>query len=391
MCDAGRRTLLTLASAVALTLGSSSAVDAASAVFVRPAIQHVCDVPAGPHQVTCFALRLLAAPGGYGPSDLQSAYKLPSSQAGGGQTVAIVDAYNDPAAESDLAAYRSRFNLPACTTANGCFRKVNQQGNASPMPGPDAGWAAEESLDVDMVSAICPHCNILLVVTTSSNDSDVFSGVNAAVRLGAGFVSNSYGGSETSSQHTSDLQYFRHPGVAITASTGDSGYGVSYPASSHYVTAVGGTALSQAANGRGWSEAAWSGAGSGCSAIEIRPAWQNVTTHCAHRAVADVSAVADPRTGVAVYDTYGAGANGWAVYGGTSVSSPIIASVYALAGRPAATAFPATFPYAHRAGFFDVKTGRNGTCANPLLCVAGAGWDGPTGLGTPNGISGFVA
>jgi subtilase family serine protease len=390
MCEAARRTLMTLASAAVLVLGSSTAVDAASAGAVtHPAVQRVCALPSTPHEVTCFALRL-TLPGGYGPADLRSAYKLPSGQAGAGATVAIVDAYNDPAAESDLAVYRSRFNLPACTTANGCFRKVNQQGKASPMPGPDAGWAAEESLDVDMVSATCPKCHILLVVATSSNDSDVFSAVDTAVRLGARYVSNSYGGGETSSQSTSDALYFRHPGVAITASTGDSGYGVSYPASSRYVTAVGGTALLRAANGRGWSESAWSGAGSGCSATEARPAWQTVTTHCAHHAVADVSAVADPGTGVAVYDTYGGG-GGWAIYGGTSVSSPIIASVYALAGLPGATAFPAAYPYAHRTSFFDVKVGRNGTCTNLLLCHAGPGWDGPTGLGTPNGTSGFVA
>jgi subtilase family serine protease len=390
MREAGRRTLSILVSAAALTLGSSTAVGAASTGAVsHPAIQRVCPLPTSAHQVTCFALRF-SVPGGYGPSDLRSAYKLPSGRAGAGATVAVVDAYNDPTAESDLGVYRSRFNLPACTTANGCFRKVNQHGAASPVPGPDAGWAAEESLDVDMVSATCPNCHILLVEATSSNDSDIFSGVDTAVRLGAGYVSNSYGGSETSSQPTSDALYFRHPGVAITASTGDSGYGASYPASSRYVTAVGGTALIRAANSRGWHESAWSGAGSGCSTLETRPAWQTVATHCAHRAMADVSAVADPGTGVAVYDTYGGG-GGWAIYGGTSVSSPIVASVYALAGHPAATAFPAAFPYAHRAGFFDVITGRNGSCANPLLCAAGPGWDGPTGLGTPNGTSGFVA
>jgi subtilase family serine protease len=385
MREAARRTLMTLASAAVLVLGSSTAAGAVS----HPLVQRVCPLPSNPQQVTCFALRL-TLPGGFGPSDLRSAYKLPSGAAGAGATVAVVDAYNDPTAESDLGIYRSRYSLPACTTANGCFRKVNQHGAASPLPGADAGWAAEESLDVDMVSATCPSCHILLVEATSSNDSDVFSGVNTAVRLGARYVSNSYGGSESSSQPTSDSLYFRHPGVAITASTGDSGYGVSYPASSKYVTAVGGTALLRAANGRGWSESAWSGAGSGCSMAETRPAWQTVATHCAHRAVADVSAVADPGTGVAVYDTYGGG-GGWAIYGGTSVSSPIIASVYALAGVPGATAFPAADPYAHRTGFFDVKVGRNGTCVIVLLCHAGAGWDGPTGLGTPNGTSGFVA
>jgi hypothetical protein len=325
-----------------------------------------------------------ATPSGYGPADIQSAYKLPSASAGSGQTVAIVDAQDLPTAESDLATYRSQFGLPPCTTANGCFRKVNQNGQTSPLPAADAGWGGEIALDLDMVSAACPNCKILLVEASSPTISNLGTAVNTAVNLGAKYVSNSYGGGETSAD-----SFYNHPGVAITASTGDSGYGVEYPASSSFVTAVGGTSLTRSTSTRGWSESAWSGAGSGCSAIESKPSWQTSVTQCSRKANADVSAVADPNTGVAVYDTYQA--PGWQVFGGTSASSPIIASVYALAGTPAASTYPASYPWAHASSLFDVTTGSNGSCSPAIWCHAGAGWDGPTGLGTPNGAAGFAS
>jgi hypothetical protein len=349
---------------------------------------------------TCFALRrtdaavhhLLitpnATPAGFGPSSLDSAYKL-SSSGGAGQTVGIVDAMDDPNAESDLATYRTQFGLPACTTANGCFKKVNQTGQASPLPASDTGWAGEISLDVDMVSAICPLCHIVLVEATSPTIQNLGTSVNEAVALGAKYVSNSYGGGE-GGDPANDASFYKHNGVAVTASTGDGGFGISYPASSPFVTAVGGTSLSTASNARGWSETAWSGAGSGCSSDEAKPSFQSsVNTGCANRANADVSAVADPNTGVAVFQTFGA--TGWQVYGGTSVSSPIIASVYALAGTPGAADTPAAYPYAHTANLFDVTSGSNGSCSPAVLCTAGAGWDGPTGFGTPNGTAAFTA
>jgi subtilase family serine protease len=330
-----------------------------------------------------------AFPGsGYTPSDLRSAYNLPSTTAGSGQTVAIVDAYDDPNAESDMNCYRTQMGIPACTTANGCFRKVNQNGVQGSYPRGDTGWAEEISLDLDMVSAICPNCHILLVEATTNSFANLAAAVNEAVVLGANEISNSYGGGEASSQ-ASDLTY-KHPGVVITASSGDSGYGVEYPASSPWVTAVGGTSLSRANNTRGWSETAWSGAGSGCSAYEPQQSWQasnsNVTAHCGNRAVADVSAVANPSTGVAVFDTYRT--SGWLVFGGTSVSSPIIASVYALAGNASSVTY-GSYPYSHTSSLFDVTSGSNGSCGGTDLCTAGTGWDGPTGLGTPNGTGGF--
>ncbi len=327
------------------------------------------------------------APSGFGPSDLQSAYALPSSSAGSGQTVAIVDAYDDPNAESDLATYRSQYGLPACTSASGCFKKVNQTGGTS-LPTADSGWAEEESLDLDMVSAVCPNCRILLVEATSPTMANLGTAVNTAVSLGAKYVSNSYGGGESSSDPTTDTQYFNHPGVAITVSSGDDGYGVEYPAASRYVTAVGGTSLSRNSSARGWGETAWSGAGSGCSAYDAKPSWQT-DTGCSRRTVADVSAVADPNTGLAVYDTYGVG--GWVVVGGTSASSPIIAGVYALGGTPSSGSYPASYPYAHPGSLNDVTSGSNGSCSPSYLCTAGPGYDGPTGLGTPNGTTAFSA
>ncbi len=391
--------LILIGAATALTAGiliTTPALAAQTPSATAANVARSCAKTTKARVMHCFALRRTdlagpfavspdATPSGYGPSNLQSAYKL-STSGGSGATVAIVDAYNDPNAESDLATYRSQFGLPACTTANGCFSKVNQSGATSPLPSNDSGWAGEISLDVDMVSAICPNCHILLVEANSANDADLYAAEDYAAGH-AKYVSNSWGGNEYSGQTTDD-SHFNHPGVAITVSSGDDGNGAEYPATSRYVTAVGGTSLSTASNSRGWTESAWNGAGSGCSAYDAKPTWQNVTTNCARRAEADVSAVADPNTGVAVYQTYGA--SGWSVYGGTSASAPIIASVYALAGTPGSADYPASYPYAHPGNLFDVTSGSNGSCGSPQ-CTAGTGWDGPTGLGTPNGTAAFTA
>jgi subtilase family serine protease len=325
-----------------------------------------------------------ATPSGYGPSDLRSAYKL-TAPGTSGQTVAIVDAYDDPTAESDLGVYRSTFGLPACTTANGCFRKVNQSGGTTP-PRANGGWAQEISLDLDMASAICPGCHILLVEASSAAFTDLATAEDTAARLGATTISNSYGGSEFSQETTATYaSHYDHPGIPITVSSGDAGYGVEFPAASPSVTAVGGTTLSRASNARGWTETAWSGAGSGCSAYVAKPSWQH-DTGCARRTVADVSAVANPSTGVAVYDsTRYQGASGWMVFGGTSVAAPVVASVYALAANGATP----SYPYSHTSSLFDVTSGSNGSCSVQYLCTAVAGFDGPTGLGTPNGTGAF--
>lgn len=390
--SAGAATAAPVSSAAAPTGASASAPAKSAAKPTTPAFRRLCSAATGRGVMHCNALirtdlapnavqpNLL--PSGYGPGDLVSAYKLPGGTAGAGQTVAIVDAYDDPNAESDLATYRSTYGLPACTTANGCFRKVNQTGGTT-YPAGNTGWAGEISLDVDMVSAVCPACHILLVEATTPTTANLGTAVNTAVSLGAKYVSNSYGGGDSTASSA-----YNHAGVAITASTGDSGYEVEYPASDQHVTAVGGTSLTRDSSARGWNESAWSGAGSGCS-IQPKPAWQTAATACAKKANADVSAVADPATGVAVYQTYGG--SGFAVYGGTSASAPIIASVYALAGAPAAGTYPAAYPWAHPGNLFDVTTGSNGSCPTAVWCHAGIGWDGPTGLGTPNGTAAFAS
>ncbi|GAA2776043.1 hypothetical protein GCM10010521_63410 [Streptomyces rameus] len=359
---------------------------------------------AKPGHASCFAQRrsdirqrlasalAAAAPSGLSPANLHSAYNLPTT-GGSGLTVAIVDAYNDPNAESDLATYRSTYGLSACTKANGCFKQVSQTGSTTSLPTNDSGWAGEEALDIDMVSAVCPNCSIILVEANSATDTDLGIAENEAVTLGAKVVSNSWGGSESSNQTTLDTQYFKHPGVAITVSSGDSAYGAEYPATSQYVTAVGGTALTTSSTSRGWSESVWhtnstEGTGSGCSAYDPKPSWQT-DTGCAKRMEADVSAVADPATGVAVYDTYGG--SGWAVYGGTSASAPIVAGVYALAGTPGSADYPAKYPYSHTGNLYDVTSGNNGSCSPSYFCTAGTGYDGPTGWGTPNGTAAFTA
>jgi hypothetical protein len=355
-------------------------------VLMRTNVSHHAQAALGPD----------AAPSGdgYGPPSLQSAYVLPSSTAGSGETVAVVDAFDDPNAAADLATYRSDWSLPACGT--GCFEKVNENGQTSPLPSAagSTGWDVEESLDIDMVSAICPLCHIILVEASSADTADLGAGVNAAVSLGAKYVSNSYGGSESSSDPTFDTDYYNHPGVAVTASAGDDGYGVSYPAASQFVTSVGGTSLSTSSGSRGWTESVWGsssggeGTGSGCSADDAKPSWQT-DTGCSKRTDNDVAADADPNTGLAVYDTYSQG--GWLEVGGTSASSPMIASVFALGGTPAAGSYPSSYIYQHTSNLFDVTSGSDGSCSPSYLCTAGTGYDGPTGWGTPDGTAAFTS
>ena len=330
---------------------------------------------------------------GYIPSQIQAAYGLAAASAadGSSQTIGIVDAYNDPTAAADLAVYRSAYGLSACTVASGCLKITSQTGSTTSLPSNDGGWAEEESLDLDMASATCPLCKIVLVEASSASYANLGTAVNEAVALGANVVSNSYGGSESSSETSYDT-YYHHSGVIITASTGDSGYGVEYPAASQYVVAVGGTSLSTSTSAsRGWTETAWADAGSGCSKYETKLTGQSlVTTGCSKRAVADVSAVADPNTGVAAYDsTSYDGYVGWLQFGGTSVSSPLIAGVFALAGNESSVSNNTLYNYVGTAYLNDVTSGSNGSCSVSELCKATTGWDGPTGLGTPEGITAF--
>ncbi len=325
--------------------------------------------------------------GGFAPSDLKSAYKLPAT-GGSGQTVALIDAYDDPEAEANLKTYRSHYGLSECTKANGCFKKVNQLGETEPKEWPknSSSWGLEISLDLDMVSAVCPECHILLVEATTNETVNLDAAEEEAVKLKATEISNSWG-SEESSEETKDDKYFEHPGIPITVSAGDSGYGVSYPAASPDVISVGGTALTKnAGSTRGWSEAVWRGSGGGCSQYETAKPKGQTSTGCSHRIDNDVAAVAAPETPVSIYDSDGF--PGWELVGGTSVASPIVAGVEALSTSAFRTEGPEAFYKASQGTFFDVAAGRNGYCAPPSedegLCTAELGYDGPTGNGTPN-------
>jgi len=309
----------------------------------------------------------------YDPANLHAAYNLPNT-ASGTPTVAIVDAYSNPALASNLATYRSHWGLSACTTSSGCLKIVNQAGGTK-LPGKNSGWGLEESLDVDMVSAICQNCHILVVEASSPSNGNLGTAVNEAVKLHAIAVSNSYGENEFSSESSACRSYYQHNNVAVTASTGDSGLGVEYPSVCPYVTGVGGTTLNPDGSETAWNTSPSEGAGGGCSVYIGKPSWQSSSvTGCGNRAVADVSADADPNTGAYVYDTYGYG--GWLEVGGTSESSPITASVFALAGNVSSTRYPASLPW----------TKYTSGC---LFTVGGVSYAYQTGLGSPDGTSCF--
>jgi subtilase family serine protease len=393
-----RLVVLAAAMSVAATGGlSATALAAPSNSGLTHRNVHVCATPSKAGVAACHAIRHdtlrngkpvspnATTPTGYGPAALHAAYNLPNSPASGTPTIAIVDAYDLPTALSDLNTYRSTFGIggPMNSTGNPSFRKVGQSGGAPPAA--NASWGQEIALDIEMATAVCNTCNILLVEANSAYLTDLAAAVSwAATQSGVVAISNSYGGSEGSANSAYDQ---RSRNIAVTVSTGDSGYGVQSPASYPYVTAVGGTSLSS--SGGTYSETAWSGAGSGCSRYTAQQSWQTgKVKNCSKRALADVSAVADPNTGVAVYDsTAYQGASGWLRFGGTSVAAPVIAGVYALANNGGGTATPYSAPVG---SLHDVTSGKNGRCnRTPALCTAGTGWDGPTGLGTPNGLGAF--
>ena len=390
---------IALAAAAAATLVASlvSAGTAADAASTTSHSKRVC-AHAATGYVACDArvrtdanLKPLATTTwggrGFSPAQLKTAYGL---SGGSAPLVAVVDAYAHPNPLADLTVYRNQFGLNGSPTFT--FTQVNQSGASAPLAAGNTGWGQEEMLDLEMVSAICPACPILYVGANSASFNDLATAVNTAARLGAKVISNSYGGNEFSSETTLAGAY-NHPGVAITVSSGDSGYGAQAPAAFNTVTAVGGTHLVLNSNGGRSSETVWSGAGSGCSAYIAKPSWQHDSA-CSRRTISDVSAVADPATGVAVYDSYGStgGAN-WYVFGGTSVAAPIIGGVYALSGNTTGT--PASLAYSHTGSLFDVTSGSNGRCthgknaAGAYLCAGVAGYDGPSGLGTPNGTGAF--
>jgi hypothetical protein len=339
-------------------------------------------------------------PAGYGPGELQSAYNLAALTAsrGAGETIAVVDAFDDPNAASDLDAYRSHYGLAPCTA--GCFTKVEQSGTKPSSTEDD--WSLEVSLDLDMASAICPKCDLLLEEASSDSLNALAAATHtAATTPGVVAVSNSYDADESEifpalSSHERSLYEsdYTQPGVAITAAAGDTGYEVNFPAVLSSVTAVGGTSLEL--NSGVWSETAWSlscangectGTGGGCSEYVSKPAWQtalgSADSGCSKRTDNDVSADADPNTGAAVYDTDNNN-GGWNVVGGTSEAAPIVAGFYALIGEKAGVD-GASWDYEHPSNFEDVVGGSDQSGCSSYLCEAILGYDGPTGLGTPDG------
>jgi hypothetical protein len=304
----------------------------------------------------------------YGATDLVSAYKLPITK-GAGQTIAIVDAYDNPNAESDLGHYRTQYGLSACTTANGCFQKLNQAGNPGPYPAGNTGWGVEIDLDIQMVSASCPNCHIMLVEGNSASFGDLAASVDTAVAKGANAVSNSYGGSATFGDPFGS--HYNHPGHIILASSGDSGPGVQFPADQASVVSVGGTNLLKNTSKRGWVEHVWTGSGSGCT-NQPKPSWQHDT--CSFRTMNDVAAVADPNTGAVVYLSYGY-APGFYGVGGTSVASPLLGGVYGLKGNAGSLNAAQSLYTAGATALFDVK-------GQPE-------YSQPTGNGTPNKDTAF--
>ncbi len=396
------RLLLTLAIGAVAVSGFTSAgqpsrppATASQGSHLDDQVRTACEAVTTPGRARCFARYVAPRPGqrragakapqGFRPADLHNAYGLPAT-GGAGHTVAVIGAFDDPRVASDLTTFRARFGLPPCTKATGCLRVVNQRGQTSPLPQPDVDWATEISLDLDMVSASCPSCALMLVEADSANISDLGTGVDSAVRLGADVVSNSYGIAENNGVLPL-AHYYQHPGVAIVAATGDYGFGpASFPAVLPSVIAVGGTSLSR--SGSSWRSHAWSGSGSGCSAYVPKPAWQH-DSHCTMRVVADVSAVADPGTGPAFYDSYGyVPANGWMVGGGTSAAAPLIAGMIGSTPHPDRVS-SSSYLYGHRSGFRDVIGGSNGFCGGDYLCTARPGYDAPTGLGSPYGLGGL--
>jgi hypothetical protein len=362
-------------------------------------------------------LSTLAVPAGNGPSNLTAAYSLPATSTSTA-TIAIIDAGVDPNLASDLATYRSTYGLPACTTASGCLTLENYTGGAQPAPQRSGTGAEDEeeiavetSLDVDMASAACSSCKILEVSVpfqAGESDSNTSTGefsqaVATAAAAGAKAISISYGYSETATNTSgTDLADFNKPGVAITVSTGDSGFNggthQDWPSDLPSVIAVGGTTLTSPGH-----ETAWADGGSGCetafAAANGQPA--AVTSLCAnHRAAADVSSVADPNTGVAVFDTYAPFTHepdDFIVVGGTSASAPFVGGLFARAGVAATVNGPNTLYAAASTNFNDVTSGSNQAeqrCSSfrtisAKICTAGVGYDGPTGLGTPHGLGAF--
>ncbi len=413
---------------------------------------------------TTGAAATIGPTGGLTPSDLATAYAFSSTATGTGQTVAIIDAYNDPNINSDLQTFDKQYGLATCSEANGCLKVVNQTGGSTLPPNDTTGWSVEESLDVETVHSVCQNCKIILIEANSQSNADLATAVNEAVALKATEITNSYGSYEAARTSTQNAAY-NHPGIVITASAGDDGYydfdllgGASpspynqpnAPASLNTVVAVGGTSLYLGQTATRESETVWNdngtadyyesllgfplgATGGGCSHLFAAQLWQSNVSDWANtacgtkRLVSDIAAVGDYLTGFDIYASYNCGSDctviGWQTVGGTSLSSPLIAAMYALAGGAHGVKYPALTLYGHlgSASLFNVTSGGNGWCSGEgaagcgdpntfgegildcdypasgttpavgdLACDAGTGYNGPTGVGTPKGLGAFA-
>jgi subtilase family serine protease len=390
-----KRVLALVAGVAVALIGLSAAGGAAPPPGVpgNASIDHVpvCPGPADPDSARCHAQlpvdpgrpspQAASAPYGLSPAQVKSAYDWPtSSTAGAGKTIAIVDAFDDPTAESDLNVFSSQYGLPACTTANGCFTKVDQNGGMR-YPRKDAGWALEISLDVQWAHAIAPGAKILLVEASSNSFKNLLAAEDYA-KSHATYVSNSWGGSEFSGENAYD-SHFVQSGVSFFVSSGDAGLPAEYPSASPNVTSVGGTRLNFDAGGSFSSETGWSGGGGGCSLYETATATQASfggygQANCAgKRATPDVALDADPSSGVSVYDsTLYQGQAGWWKVGGTSASSPMWAARAAVSG----TVINAAYVYGNNITFRDITSGNNGAAClvGYDLCSGRGSWTGTT-------------
>ncbi len=327
------------------------------------------------------------APSGFSPQQITKAYTFTSiTNQGAGQVIGIIDAYDDPNAESDLATFNTQFSLPACTTANGCFKKIYASGS---QPAGNTGWGVEISLDVQWAHAIAPQAKIMLVEAATNSFTDLFQAINVAIQQGATVISMSWGGGEFSGETSFDST-FNIPNVTFTASSGDGGHGILYPAVSPFVIGVGGTSLTLDTSGNYVSETAWSGSGGGISTVETEPAYQSnlglPNNPNQFRGVPDVSYDANPSTGFSVYDSYGQ--SGWLVIGGTSAGAPQWAALIAIAKSSSTTPLTGINTTLYNlaksnfgTNYHDITSGTNGSCG--VLCTASTGYDYVTGIGSP--------
>ena len=384
-------------------------------------IHAVCS-KAQPNHASCLLEETLASNGqplngeaatveGDGPTQFHTAYDLPCTPGGpvqavcstpgsfGPETIAIVDAGNFASGASGLASslqtYDQYFNLPACTTANGCLNIVSQTGSTSSLPGEvSSQWSDEIALDVETAHMVCQTCKIVLVEANDSSTTNLAAAEEEATTFDPLSISNSWGSSEDETSYDSD---FVHPGIAVVAATGDTGTiggsGDDWPADNPDVVAVSGTSLVLNEDNTWSSETVWSDSGGGCSANYSAPSWQSSLSSWAangcgsHRALGDVSADADPNTGAAVYTS------SWFEFGGTSLAAPIIAGVFALTGGLPSSATAPTIPYAatYSTNFHDVTSGSDCSSGITEDCTAAVGFDTPSGLGSPNGLGGFIS